>query len=351
MRRGSSSTPTQPLRDHGSVLGIDAGFSRKRRTTGLCRLDWDRDRVDWRCAKAGTDREDRERVLASLWGGAARDVAAVAIDGPLRPGLEIDASSYRAAESVLSRGKFARRGKPGPTHAGSGPALHRAATELALLALRTLRVGATDSGVGVVGGYAVFEAFPNLFLGVLCDEVAYPQRPSRCRKWTDTMFPLVRDKLERLMASVIPNRELAGRLDLEDHEERAALVCALTALCAAQGELVGVGSARDGFIVLPPLHHWGRSASGARPWADVEIDRAIAVTRASFPAVERLPVADLPPGQRRIGRASPTTSSNANDGARCVGRGDSRQPGEGGSGSAATGYPRDREQRNSAGWR
>ena len=271
----------------GVVLGIDAGFSKRRRTTGLCRFEWDEHRVDWSCAKAGTDDADRARGLASLWGEAEEEVAAVAIDGPLRPGLEIDVSSYRAAESVLSRGKFGRRGKPGPTHAGSGPALHRAATELARLALRTFRVGATHSGIGI-GGCAVFEAFPNLFLGVLCDEGSHPRHPVRSRRWTDALFPLVREKLVQLLAEVLPDRKIAGRLDIDDHDEVAALVCALAALCAAQEEFVAVGSRKDGFIVLPPLRLWGRAESGGRAWADMEIDRALDATRKAFPDAERL---------------------------------------------------------------
>lgn len=278
----------------GAVLGIDVGFSRKRRTTGFCWLEWDQDRVAWRCAKAGTDEADRARALSRVSGGMANEVAAVAIDGPLRPGLEVK-TRYRAAESVLSRGKLGKRGKPAPTNAGSGPALHEAATELARFAMRNLEVGPTRSEVGV-GDSAVFEAFPNLFLGVLCEEAGYPQRPLRSRKWTDTLFPLVRDRLAQLIADVLPKREIVGRLDIEDHEEVAALVCALTALCAVQREFVAVGSQEDGFIILPPLYLWGASASEGRPWADLEIDRALAATRKCFPMAKRV---DSPSGDRK----------------------------------------------------
>jgi hypothetical protein len=215
-----------------------------------------------------------------------KEVIAVGIDGPLRPGLQVK-RSYRVAESVLSRGKFARRGKPGPTSARSGTALHEAATELARFAMRDLKIEATRSSASILDS-AVFEAFPNLFLGVLCDEAVYPRRPLKSRRWTDTLFPLVREKLVQLIADALPRRKVVRRLDLEDHEEVAAFVCGLSALCAAQRMFVAVGRQEDGFIMLPPVYLWGSSRSGGRPWADLEINCALATTRERFRDAERI---------------------------------------------------------------
>ena len=68
---------------------------------------------------------------------------------------------------------------------------------------------------------AIVEAFPNLFLGTLCDEENYPEKPSRQRKWTDTLFPLVAERLGLLLKCLLPRREIKGSLALDDHEEIA----------------------------------------------------------------------------------------------------------------------------------
>ena len=47
---------------------------------------------------------------------------------------------------------------------------------------------------------------------------------------------------------------------VENHDERAAVVCALTALCVAAGEYTVVGDRQDGWILLPPR-------SLIQPWA------------------------------------------------------------------------------------
>jgi hypothetical protein len=44
-----------------------------------------------------------------------------------------------------------------------------------------------------------------------------------------------------------------------NHDDRAALVCAATALCVASGDYTAVGG-QDGWIILPPLVF-------IKPWA------------------------------------------------------------------------------------
>jgi hypothetical protein len=103
----------------------------------------------------------------------------------------------------------------------------------------------------------VIEAFPNMFLGSLCDMDRYPEQPTRHRKWTDTLFPLVRPQIGGLLQRLLPGRQVAGRWS-DDHEEIAGFTCAVTALCMAAGEYTAVGAADDGWIILPP-----RSSLGA----------------------------------------------------------------------------------------
>jgi hypothetical protein len=58
--------------------------------------------------------------------------------------------------------------------------------------------------------------------------------------------------LDRLLAHHLPGRRRTGDLAaVRNHDERAALVCAVTALGVARGDYMCVGDA-DGWIILPP---------------------------------------------------------------------------------------------------
>lgn len=120
--------------ERGAVLGIDVGWSAKKPTTGLCLVEWTNRNISLCCCEAGADEGDRQKSLDRLIRG--KRLLAVGIDGPLIPKLEI-ANRYRAAEALLSRGRFQRRGKPGPINGGSGPKLHKQATKLAKLVVNT----------------------------------------------------------------------------------------------------------------------------------------------------------------------------------------------------------------------
>ena len=183
------------------------------------------------------------------------------IDGPLRPGLVVNANECRAAESILMAGKFGKRGKPGSTNSGSGPALDGAATALAML-IQSECVLKAPSFTPNIGVESIAEAFPNLFLGVLCTESGYPERPARNRNWTCALYPLVKASLESLLKWLLPGRVLKGDFDLHDHEHIAAYICSLTALCAMAGEYAAVGDPVGGYIYLPPVCYW--AAPGIR---------------------------------------------------------------------------------------
>jgi hypothetical protein len=129
---------------------------------------------------------------------------------------------------------------------------------------------------------AVYEAFPNLFLGVLCAEPEYPSRPAKRRHWTDCLFPLVAAQLEELIETLLSQRRSENVTSTVGHEAIAALTCAITALAACAGRCIAVGATGDGFIVLPPLSVWGGSAEGKR-WAERELRTSLRSCREKFP--------------------------------------------------------------------
>jgi hypothetical protein len=60
-------------------------------------------------------------------------------------------------------------------------------------------------------------------------------------------------RLAALLQYLLPDRTLTGDLAaVVNHDDRAGLVCAITALCAAAGEFIAVGDMQDGWIILPP---------------------------------------------------------------------------------------------------
>jgi hypothetical protein len=105
---------------------------------------------------------------------------------------------------------------------------------------------------------AAVEAFPTSFLGVLIEN---PSAISAHRGNRSDLFYVHLDQsggLLNLLHHLLPGRTI--RFDeIKDHDERAALVCALTALSVAAREYTAVGD-DDGWIVLPPR-------SLIRPWA------------------------------------------------------------------------------------
>lgn len=261
-----------PLPPCGAVVGGDVGYSATGRTTGLGMLVWSETKIHFVCENARTDTQDRLRVLGSLKEKVGRPTQfnAAAIDGPLRPKLCVNMAECRTAENFLMRGAFQRRGKPAATNSGSGPALHNAATELArLIKNECLLMPATFSPNIEVK--SLVESFPNLFLGVLCPENSYPQRPTTGRKWTCALYPIVKTTLDSLLMWLLPGRKLKNEIHLRDHEHIAAYACVLTALCAVAKRYIAVGDRDSGYIYLPPLKCWGESATARTPWAQITL--------------------------------------------------------------------------------
>ena len=189
----------------GSVLGIDVGWSPKRPTTGLSLIEWNQHEVRHISDVVGIDEINRRTMIRKMTD--ARTLLGVGIDGPLVPGLQTT-NKYRTAEALLSRGKFQRRGKPGPVNGGSGPCLHRKATELAKLSLSLCDVSFATHPYSI-HERAVVEAFPNAFLSVLQPEEVFSQIPKKHRPWTDVLLPYTKPIIRRLLLDVLlPRHEL-----------------------------------------------------------------------------------------------------------------------------------------------
>lgn len=69
--------------------------------------------------------------------------------------------------------------------------------------------------------------------------------------------------LDRLLRFFLGERRIESPFaSIKNHDDRAALVCALTALCVAGHEFTAVGD-KNGWIILPPINFiqpWGKTA-------------------------------------------------------------------------------------------
>jgi predicted nuclease with RNAse H fold len=232
-----------------SLLGIDVGFSERRKTTGIASYSFGQPA---RLHCVGSSPQDRAGVLLDR---PLYD--AIAIDGPIVPTATNPEPIIRRCEHLLSKGPFGKRCKPGFSHFGTGLGLRQAATTIA----------------GEMPGYRrhndvrVVEAFPNAFLGVMLDDKTYAafERIPRGKK-SDIFFTQAsRDRaFDRLFDCLgwddtILQKQIqavARETTRISHEHRAALICVLTAACALSGQAVYIGDEVGGSICLPPLCLW-----------------------------------------------------------------------------------------------
>ena len=241
------------------IAGLDVGFSRDRPSTGICIL---------RDAGLILHRSPGgETAIRSLLAEAPYEV--IAIDGPLLP-KSAPVHAVRAVEAVFSMSAFQRRCKPGMSHvAGTGRMLREEAGRAAdALAGADAAPGAHDPIPQVRPGQMIVEAFPNCFLGVCVPEADYANQP-RLRRGKKFDWLYDRWCERRLFRALAPDAAFAAYCEATtDHEERAALVCALTALCLAAGRSAAVGDARGGWFFLPHLDFW-------EPWSRAALEQNI----------------------------------------------------------------------------
>ena len=265
-------------------LGIDVGFSESRRTTGLCLLTIDQTSLQWRCYNTGTEESERWEALQSLV-PESTSVDGVGIDGPLARDIKV-ADHYRSADALLSRGRFQRRGKPGPTNSPTGRDLHAHATKLAMLVLSLQSEGYLElqdaDHPDSIHEARILEVFPTSFLAVLLPFEHVPTKVKRGERSDKLWETAVREHcMQRLVERLAPDRSLKESLEsIKDHDHRAAFICALAALCVARKQYVAVGDPDDGHILLPPSEFWAPELStDDRPWAEVTLRENINTVR------------------------------------------------------------------------
>lgn len=240
----------------GSVLGIDVGCSPSRRSSAVCRLDWDETTVTWHIERFRAVEPERTEIIRKVAGSAY--LTGAAFDGPLRTDLNT-IGRYRVAERMLTRRLRPLIGKPGQSSAPIGKLLNDSANLCAKIVLESCHLSKASHATRI-HDRAIVEAFPSSFLGVMIEQ---PQAlGARRGDRSDTFFQHLANAglFHRLVEHCLPGRSLATHPSvISNHDDRAALVCALTALCVAAGDYVAVGD-EDGWIVLPPL-------SFVQPWA------------------------------------------------------------------------------------
>jgi len=264
--------PMLELYESGQVLGIDVGFSAKKRSTCFCLLSWDSRIAKFQFRRTTSDEQFQRRALTELLQRDNR-LLAVAVDGPLAPGLAT-VTHYRSPEALLSCGPMQKRGKPGQTSSPVGQALHRHATRLTNLALDVADVSPATHAEPI-HAKAVVEAFPNAFLAALLKESEFTTLK---RNASDIFWRTISGDagaLRSLCSRLLPECTFATSFEaIINHDEIAGAVCALTALSVKCGLYVAVGDPIAGDIILPPLCVWGTDALGA-PWLREVLDAAL----------------------------------------------------------------------------
>ncbi len=250
----------------GAVLGYDVGWSLERPSSAACLLAWDEDGIRLDLRRFTARPEAVREALRALAGG--RSLLAAAFDGPLGPRLR-RLDLYRPAERILTRGLARHIGKPGPCNVPNGRRLNEAATAAARAVLALGGVGPAGHAAAI-HPRALVEAFPTSFLGMLLDPGEAGRAPRRARSdihYTRATAGPRDGRLGALVRALLPGRRVATRLaGITDHDERAAVACAVTALCVALGRYAAVGDAAHGFVVLPPPAP-RPGAPGLQPWA------------------------------------------------------------------------------------
>jgi hypothetical protein len=119
----------------------------------------------------------------------------------------------------------------------------------------------------------VIEAFPNTFMGVLLSEASFAGWSKSLRKpKSDWLYEQVIEA--GLFRKLLLKLDLASPLILrkfeeaQHHDERAALICLLTAMFARSGDALIVGDPEGGWFWLPPMTLW-------EPWASAALELAL----------------------------------------------------------------------------
>jgi hypothetical protein len=191
--------------------------------------------------------------------GGRHNAPAVALDGPVRGSLDL-IDEYRVAERNLTRLLGLKIGKPGQSNAPVGRRLNEETNICAGAILKLVEI-APAVHRHPIHERSIVEAFPTSFLGLM---LANPISVMSTRtKRSDVFYKaLVEDgTLKRLFEFLLPHRTIDSELSLvTNHDDRATLICAITAMATAACKYCCVGDSKNGWIVLPPQEF-------IRPWA------------------------------------------------------------------------------------
>lgn len=215
------------------MIGVDVGYSQRRRSSAVCRLSWDAQSLDWDIRRFRHDEGDRLAAMAHVVAG--RDILVAAFDGPLRRQFGI-IGRYRSAEAALTANGLPKLiGKPGQSSSGNGKRLNAAANDCVRTLLGCACVAKANHR-NAIDDLAIVEAFPTSFLGLLVENPAnIPVRPP-ARSDAYYTHLATTGGFDRLAESLLQGRKPHQRWsDVTNHDDRAALVCALTALSVATG--------------------------------------------------------------------------------------------------------------------
>jgi hypothetical protein len=106
----------------------------------------------------------------------------------------------------------------------------------------------------------IVEAFPSSFMGVMLEDPKALNARRGDRSDTFFRYSAARGAFHDLVQHPLLGRSLASDPStILNHDDRAGVVCALTALCVTATEFTAVGD-HDGWIILPP-------PSFVQPWA------------------------------------------------------------------------------------
>lgn len=248
------------LPSEGALLGLDVGYSEHERKTGLGFLSWTPKEIHWSVSRTGSSGARRVADLKSLV-PAETFLLGIGIDGPLAKDCK-PVSGYRCADFLFSQGVLQYRGSAAPANPANEFCIHT--QRLAQLVLQLENEGywqikdACHSEA--IQSKSIVEAHPTHFLGIMIDEECLPAASRKNR--SDAYFVhLARGgKLDKFVTGALPGRVLHSSLSgITGHEERAGLVCTLTALAVLRKQYVACGDANDGYIMLAGRNHWGKS--------------------------------------------------------------------------------------------
>lgn len=258
-----------------AVLGIDVGYAKKRKSSGVALLYWNGGAIVWEAIHCAA-RDVGETVKRLLKGYGVSVLDAVGIDGPLAQRFG-RIKGYRSVDALFMRGEFMRRGSAAKA-VDDSPFVEKT-RETAIWVRDHLKVKPWDETGGFrIHSKRIVEAHPVQFLGVQLTEKWFDgngQALKGNRKKSDAFYQALQAEdqpLRRLVERLVPEARLARPLEFaSNHDDRAAVVCALTALCAALGRYVAVGDPENGAVVLPPVESWG----GLPRWAETEMQSSL----------------------------------------------------------------------------